>query len=461
MRIVSSSQATFVGVIVGILSILSTFSRVRGNSGEDVRTFASLSDFKSTVIDSDSVWLIEFYDDPADLSLVYKEVATVLRGIVNVGAVDVTQSAQREIADSLGLDKFPKIFALGHDKMKPVEHTAKVDPQELLQTAISMVGKVVETRGRERWLVQGEQPGGGSSSGSSGSSSSSRGSNQGPKSSVVTLTERNFQRKVLDNPEVGMVAFIAPWCGHCKALLPEWAEASRLLEGEGVYLGVVDATVESNLANQYGVQGYPTIKIFPGGKNKSATDAISYEGGRTKEDIVRAALAEVDNSGIPKPIPEFVGPDSVKQCEGTNKICLLVALPHIAECSAEKRNKYIETLTAVGKKFRGAAFQIQWFEGGSQPDLEENLDFTFGYPAVAAVSLDKGVYATMHGSFSEKSISLFLTGITTGRQTTNPFRKELTVVSVEPWDGKDAQPPEEEFSLEDIMGDDDELTAEL
>ena len=100
---------------------------------------------------------------------------------------------------------------------------------------------------------------------------------------------------------------------------------------------------------------------------------------------------------------------------------------------------------------------MQWFEGSSQPDLEEVLDFTFGYPAVAAISLDKGVYAVMHASFSEKSISMFLTGITTGRQTTNPLRHEPVIKETTPWNGEDAPAIEEEFSLEDIMGDDDEF----
>jgi hypothetical protein len=184
---------------------------------------------------------------------------------------------------------------------------------------------------------------------------------------------------------------------------------------------------------------------------------MDYEGGRSKEDIVRAALNEVDASGVPKEIPEFTGRESMLQCEGTNKICLLAALPPIQDSSAAKRNQYRDILTKVSKKFRGAAFQIQWFEGSSQPDLEELLDFTFGFPAIAALSLDKGVYAVMHASFSEKSISLFLTSITTGRQVTNPLRRKPIVTEAAPWDGQDAPAIEEEFSLEDIMGDDDEI----
>lgn len=40
-------------------------------------------------------------------------------------------------------------------------------------------------------------------------------------------------------------------------------------EGSEVRLGKVDATEETELAQEYGVRGYPTIKFFKGGEKQS------------------------------------------------------------------------------------------------------------------------------------------------------------------------------------------------
>nr|GMD64524.1 protein disulfide isomerase-like 1-4 [Ipomoea batatas] len=77
-----------------------------------------------------------------------------------------------------------------------------------------------------------------------------------------------------------MVEFYAPWCGHCKALAPEYAAAATELKTENVVLAKVDATEENGLAENYEVQGFPTILFFVDGEHKP------YNGQRTKDAIV-------------------------------------------------------------------------------------------------------------------------------------------------------------------------------
>lgn len=62
-----------------------------------------------------------------------------------------------------------------------------------------------------------------------------------------------------------LVEFYAPWCGHCKNLAPHWKKAATELKSSGVKLGALDATAATNLAQKYGIKGFPTIKIFPAG----------------------------------------------------------------------------------------------------------------------------------------------------------------------------------------------------
>lgn len=105
---------------------------------------------------------------------------------------------------------------------------------------------------------------------------------------VVELTEKNFKKEVLDFDGVVVVEFFAPWCGHCKSLVPEYKKAGTALKGLAK-IASVDATQHQSLAGQYGVQGYPTLKVF-GSDKKKPTD---YRGARTAQAIVDTVLAEV------------------------------------------------------------------------------------------------------------------------------------------------------------------------
>jgi protein disulfide-isomerase A6 len=275
-----------------------------------------------------------------------------------------------------------------------------------------------------------------------------------------------FLRRVLHSgiPPCSFLLFLfihsssvtAPWCGHCKALVSDWEEAAKRLDGEGAFLGWVDATAEEQLAGMYKVQGYPTIKLFPGG-SKTYSDAKDYQGGRTAADIVQTVLAEVDRSGIPKPIPELVSYDALREnCAGHNHICVIAALPHILDSGSDGRKAYQETFAKVAKTFRGSAFSFLWFEGTAQPDLEQNLEMTFGFPAVAAFSMDKEAFVVMKTSYNEKNVAAFLHGVTSGRQRIAKISSMPKVETTEPWDGLDAAAIEEEMPLCEIMGTCDE-----
>ncbi|KAL8496662.1 hypothetical protein ACS0TY_020378 [Phlomoides rotata] len=96
---------------------------------------------------------------------------------------------------------------------------------------------------------------------------------------VVVLRDGNFSDFVGKNKHV-MVEFYATWCGHCKALAPEYAAAATALNDTDVKLAKVDATEANELSEKYEIEGFPTLFFFVDGERKP------YPGQRTKDAIV-------------------------------------------------------------------------------------------------------------------------------------------------------------------------------
>ncbi|KAG1326205.1 Disulfide-isomerase-like protein [Cocos nucifera] len=103
-------------------------------------------------------------------------------------------------------------------------------------------------------------------------------------SSVVVLTLDNFDQVVLDETKDVLVEFYAPWCGHCKNLAPTYEKVATAYKlEEDVVIANIDADKYRDLAEKYGVSGFPTLKFFPKG-NKAGED---YDGGRDLDDFVK------------------------------------------------------------------------------------------------------------------------------------------------------------------------------
>jgi len=144
----------------------------------------------------------------------------------------------------------------GADKNAPTDYQGGRTAPAIVQAAMQEVGKLVQSRGG--------MPGGSGGSGSGGSSN------------VVELNDASFDAKVLNSKELWVVKFVAPWCGHCKKLEPEYDEAATTLNGEPVKLGSVDATAEKGLGSRFGVEGFPTIKVFAPNSVKDRYENVSF-----------------------------------------------------------------------------------------------------------------------------------------------------------------------------------------
>ncbi|CEP18291.1 hypothetical protein [Parasitella parasitica] len=97
-------------------------------------------------------------------------------------------------------------------------------------------------------------------------------------SDVLSLTDKSFDHEVRDQ-ELMLVEFFAPWCGHCKALAPEYEIAATKLKDK-IKIAKVDCTENQDLCQRYDITGYPTLKVFRRGETSD------YKGARKADGIV-------------------------------------------------------------------------------------------------------------------------------------------------------------------------------
>ncbi|ESZ91797.1 hypothetical protein SBOR_7813 [Sclerotinia borealis F-4128] len=108
-----------------------------------------------------------------------------------------------------------------------------------------------------------------------------------PLGTSVSLTAESFQNLVTMSQDPWFIKFYAPWCHHCQAMAPNWAQLAKEMKGK-LNVGEVDCEAEARLCKDVHVRGYPTIHFFRGGER------VEYEGLRGLGDFVTFANKAVD-----------------------------------------------------------------------------------------------------------------------------------------------------------------------
>ncbi|KAG5454476.1 Protein disulfide-isomerase A6 [Clonorchis sinensis] len=414
------------GMVFLLYSLLPFLCPVLGlySSNDDVIELTP-SNFNRVTSD-DSVWFVEFYapwcGHCKNLAPEWKKAATALKGVVKLAAVNADEHSS--LASTYNVKGFPTILMFVKDKHKTsTPYTGGRQASHIVKEALEQVKKLVESR-----IGQESSSGGGSG-----------------RTDVVELTDNNFEDVVLKSEEPWLVEFFAPWCGHCKNLKPHWETAATELKGV-MKVGAVDATVHNQLSQKYGIRGFPTIKFFPAGSKKNA-DPVDYDGGRTSDDIVRWAM---DKAEALMPDPELIEITSsavfLDTCE-KHQICVISVLPSLYDCQSDCRNQHLNTIKQQASEYKKQKWGWAWTEALKQPELEKMFDIGgAGYPAMVAVHSKKLKRATLRGSFSTEGIHDFLRSLLHGDPSMQlfPVRELPKILTVDPWDGKDAPPIEDE-----------------
>lgn len=95
-----------------------------------------------------------------------------------------------------------------------------------------------------------------------------------------------------DGPGATLIFFYTNWCPHCKTAKPIWEAVQQKLqtskiEGHSVSTRAIDCEAEADIADSYGVKGYPTF-ILEVGDKKLTYEAAPTVGGLM--DFVRSSL---------------------------------------------------------------------------------------------------------------------------------------------------------------------------
>jgi len=104
------------------------------------------------------------------------------------------------------------------------------------------------------------------------------------KTAVEMLNDKTFKEQIGGDKDT-IVAFTAPWCGHCKTLAPVWEKVAQDFASESnVLIAKVDCEADNAkaTAQDAGVKSYPTINYYPAGSK----EPIPYTGGRSEADLV-------------------------------------------------------------------------------------------------------------------------------------------------------------------------------
>ncbi len=141
--------------------------------------------------------------------------------------------------------------------------------------------------------------------------------NPNPLGSAVALTQESFQKLVTNTQDPWFVKFYVPWCHHCQALAPSWAQMAKEMQGS-LNVGEVNCEVEVRLCKDVHVRAYPTIHYFRGGER------VEYDGLRGLGDLVSYAKKALDvGSGV-----TYVDAEAFKKMEETEEVIFLYFYDH-------------------------------------------------------------------------------------------------------------------------------------
>lgn len=399
-------------ILVGVVATLLAFSQIASALYTPGRTKVDISltkdNFASTVLDSDSVWLIEFYatwcGHCKNFAPVYEKVAENLEGMVKVAAIDVDQ--QKELAGLFGVQSMPTIklvkpkttvSAAGKFSPEPEAYNGQRSAASLVQFALAALNDYIETVDSKKFdsfLAQ-----------------------KRPK--IVLFTNK-----------------------------PKASDLYRALASEfrsRAAFGIAQST-DAALVAKFGITKFPTI-VAVNDADPAASTAYTgafkapllaeWLGKHTLPPRAKAQQQQQKQQEKPKVeemkpvLNELTSADTLKTlCVEKGGLCAIAFIDTFEDSKADYLAKFEKVVKKQYKNFRF------FWTNQHQSALRDALGVPEMLPGLAVYNPTKARSIVFRSAFAEDKISEFLESILSGS-----VRKTLPVSSLPEWQ----QPPKDEL----------------